>query len=461
MSKRITFDAMEFQADERFELTAYVYEGSEETGWNIFREDQLYLSLPAGYRLLKTMYCGICSTDIARKDLPFPLPQITGHEIVALDNDEPVVVEINASHHAIGAEADCYYCNNGLANHCPDRLTLGIDRLPGGFAPYILAPKHSIIPLPKNIDPKLAVITEPLAAAIRAVEKTPLQDCQSVAVVGPRRLGSLLLLALDYYRKENSLDYSLTAIVRDAANEQRCLLAGADEVLYSDKLEAETFDCVFDTSGSISGFELSLNIANKYLHLKSTNGQSYRGFNVLTELVINEISIHSIVQSDINQIIQTTDKALIDKCLLEKLEIKSNSIKSLNSEAREIPCATSHKERFKTVVLGDISDLNRLMRPSEGLPVVEPESTIYFLSSGSSRTGNYLQNRLEAKKISLITSRCGDFNKALKLLQKETENIDEFLQNLLTHIWPAMEINEAFEVAKTDKGCVKAVVNHR
>jgi D-arabinose 1-dehydrogenase-like Zn-dependent alcohol dehydrogenase len=31
---------------------------------------------------LKNRYCGICTTDLKRHCLPFPLPQIIGHEIV-------------------------------------------------------------------------------------------------------------------------------------------------------------------------------------------------------------------------------------------------------------------------------------------------------------------------------------------------------------------------------------------
>ncbi len=58
-------------------------------------------------------------------------------------------VEINASHTAIGSPAagDCPLCAGGLPTHCPDRLVLGIDRLPGGFGPWVLAPAGNIVPV--------------------------------------------------------------------------------------------------------------------------------------------------------------------------------------------------------------------------------------------------------------------------------------------------------------------------
>ena len=41
------------------------------------------------------------------------------------------------------------FCKNSLPTHSPTRMVLGIDRLLGGFSPYILVPKNNIIPLEK------------------------------------------------------------------------------------------------------------------------------------------------------------------------------------------------------------------------------------------------------------------------------------------------------------------------
>ncbi|MDH5258685.1 MAG: alcohol dehydrogenase catalytic domain-containing protein, partial [Gammaproteobacteria bacterium] len=289
-----SFTAFEYHADARFYPAEYRYEGSERSGWVIFRNGQHYLTLPPGYLLLKTLCCGICSTDIARHNLPFPLPQITGHEVVALHDGINVVVDINAAHKHTGDEFHCEYCSANLENHCPDRLTLGIDRLPGGFSPYLLVPKKAIVRLPDNIDMRLASIIEPFAAALHAVNVETIQAGDSVGIVGPRRLGSLLILALSLWRKKNSIDFKIIAITRSEQVRTLCELAGADEIVDASNVQSLACDVVFDTSGSTSGFELSLQVAKRVVHVKSTNGLEVFGFQHLTEMVINEFSLLSL-----------------------------------------------------------------------------------------------------------------------------------------------------------------------
>lgn len=60
------------------------------------------LTLGTGYTLLEVLCCGVCTTDLTRHKLSFPLPQITGHEVLAKHNGRRVAVEINASHFARG-----------------------------------------------------------------------------------------------------------------------------------------------------------------------------------------------------------------------------------------------------------------------------------------------------------------------------------------------------------------------
>ena len=451
---QIDFDAMEFRADQQFHKTAYSYQGSETSGWTIYREGEIYLQLPAGYRLLKTLYCGVCSTDIARAQLPFPFPQITGHEIVALDQGKPVAVEINASHAARGVGDGCFYCENNLANHCPDRLTLGIERLPGGFAPYFLAPVNSIIPLPQGIDPLTAVITEPLAAAIRAVEKTPLANCNSVAVLGPRRLGSLLLLALNEYRRTHGGNFELTAIIRHPELEALCLSAGADKVLNTSDVKNETFDIVFDCSGSILGFETSLQLARQAVHLKSTSGQTYQGLEILTKLVIDENSIHPFIPGAINQ----NMRCLIDKSLVAQLQKTIENYSVYDLLKKILPVASSDSAQYDAIILSNLADLNTLLTTGKHGSMLKPEGKIFLYSLAGSNDSSYLENLINEKHLSVLSSRCGDFNKALQLI-KRTPNISEFCRHFISHKFSCTELNEAFNYVKTHVNCVKAVID--
>ena len=100
---RLEFDALDYRADQRFVPARYRFEGSATDGWRIHRDEVLVLELGPGYRLLRTRSCGVCSTDLARHFLPFPLPQVIGHEVIATDETlQRFVVEINASHAARG-----------------------------------------------------------------------------------------------------------------------------------------------------------------------------------------------------------------------------------------------------------------------------------------------------------------------------------------------------------------------
>ncbi|MCB1321736.1 MAG: alcohol dehydrogenase catalytic domain-containing protein, partial [Leptospiraceae bacterium] len=211
----VHFTAPEYQADGSFQSVTYEYSGDVETGWTVERDGHEFLHLGPGYDLVESAYCGVCSTDLARRFLPYPLPQIIGHEVVARHHGRPVVIEINASHAARGlTDIQCAFCNNDMNTQCPHRITLGIDRLPGGFAPYILAPINAIVPIPENVSELAAALTEPFAAALQGVEATAPREQDRVAVLGPRRLGSLIIAALAGYRNREQADFEIAAIAR-------------------------------------------------------------------------------------------------------------------------------------------------------------------------------------------------------------------------------------------------------
>src|SRR5690606_1459303 len=114
LSMQVRFEAQEYHADGSFRPARYLMRGSPDAGWDVERDSGEAIRVGPGYRLLRTAVCGVCSTDLARAHLPFPLPQVTGHELIATDRDgRRHVVEINASHRARGQIADCAFCRSG------------------------------------------------------------------------------------------------------------------------------------------------------------------------------------------------------------------------------------------------------------------------------------------------------------------------------------------------------------
>ena len=192
-----SFSALEYYKDGSFRPASYELRGSTNVGWTIRRNGEDHLSLGPGYRLLRTLCCGICSTDLDRHFLPFPLPQVIGHELVASDRaGERFVVEINASHQARGIEANCPFC---------PKVSRPIARRGGhwGYTICLVASGRGSwcrwrppSPVPTEIPNEAAVLIEPFAAALHAVGHIDLRAGDHVAVLGPRRLGLLVVAAL-------------------------------------------------------------------------------------------------------------------------------------------------------------------------------------------------------------------------------------------------------------------------
>ncbi|GAA1651917.1 alcohol dehydrogenase catalytic domain-containing protein [Actinoplanes couchii] len=67
---------------------------------------------------------------------------------------------------------------------------------PGGFAEYMLTDEDALMPVPANVDPDLAVLTEPLAVAHHAVRMSGLRRTDPAVVVGCGPIGLAVILLL-------------------------------------------------------------------------------------------------------------------------------------------------------------------------------------------------------------------------------------------------------------------------
>lgn len=179
----------------------------ESPGKIAFHSQPMPDSLEPGEALLQVRRAAVCGTDISiyRGDYQVPLPLVLGHEFSAqvvdlapgLDRsllDKKVVCEINNTCLAYGRKEVCEACRRGLPNHCTRRTVLGIVNSPGAFAQYVRVPAGSLHVLPEEISLDCAVLVEPLAAAIRTFELTPIQRGDLVVVLGCGRLGRLTAL---------------------------------------------------------------------------------------------------------------------------------------------------------------------------------------------------------------------------------------------------------------------------
>ena len=464
----VKFSALEYTSADSFVESVYEYKGRTTDGWVVLRNGTVYLRLGPGYRLLKTRYCGICSTDLLRQFLPFRLPQIIGHEVIAADpdTDEEFVVEINDSCTARG-EAPEIFCKSGLSTHCPDRMVLGIDRLPGGFGPFILAPIHAAIPC-KGLPSPAAVLVEPFAAALHAISTSAPRNGDRVAVLGAGRLGLLITAALSLYRKNISRDFGITALGRHRRSCEIASVLGADEAIDLGSIEPGSmhacFDIVYDASGSVDGFKTALDLARREVHLKSTHGKEFYGVNHLTELVVDELSLlpyspenmdfHWRGENGKNELIFVTPGAEIP------LPGKYTAFRSDPQSAAEYLRSEQFENRlprFDLCIAASPGEIDDCIRPDPATEysLIRPRGAILFQGKAQ---GNPLISFLSSGG-QVRTSRCGDFHMAVELLKTDDAIMPVLERHIITHTFSTAELPQAFETAKSHDA-VKVIIRH-
>lgn len=466
---QVEFSAWEYCSDDTFRKSEYSFEGDFASGWTIERNGKEYLTLSSGYRLLEVDSCGVCSTDLDRRFLPFPLPQIIGHEVVArdLESAQECVVEINDTLLARGSKNLDIYCESGLANHSPERKVLGIDRLPGGFGPYLLAPENAIRKI-GDVSSRVAVLTEPFAAALHAARTSLPHSGEKIAVLGPRRLGMLVVAALSALKRDT--DFDLTAISRHSKLLGLAQELGSDHIVkLSDNYqlpEFAKFDRVFDTTGSPAGLELACQLAIREIHLKSTNGQSFQGIQHLTEMVVDEISLLPLQANSWNfswidgqnerDWVYCSDPNGID--IPSSFRVFSGTPQDALNFLRSSTEFDKRVPRFRFALARNSQEIDQIIRPEKGTEesLVLPRSAILW--AGPSNSGNDLLDFV-FRGGRIRTSRCGDFSDALEMLAKNPRIAGILEDKLITHSYTADNIQNAFQTAR-NKDSIKVVIRH-
>jgi (R,R)-butanediol dehydrogenase / meso-butanediol dehydrogenase / diacetyl reductase len=207
--------------------------------------------LPAGWVRLRVLACGICGSDLHgwRGETAVQPGGVPGHEIAAvpvagpegggLAADRLVAVEPRSW---CGA---CGWCAAGLTHLCPAGSLLGVTA-PGGLAELVAAPPASVHAVPDGVSPRVAALAEPLAVAVRAVERAALAPGSRVLVLGAGTIGLLCgLLA-----RERAGAAAITVRHRHQAAAARALgLHALEGHQIGAWAEAEEPDVVFETVG--------------------------------------------------------------------------------------------------------------------------------------------------------------------------------------------------------------------
>ncbi|MBU1186015.1 MAG: alcohol dehydrogenase catalytic domain-containing protein [Pseudomonadota bacterium] len=142
-----------------------------------------------GEMVVKIHACGICGSDIVEWYRLPRAPLVQGHEIGA------EVVEVGASvtqyspgdRVFIAPKVPCMACDSCRDGHYPV-CTAVDDRLPGGFAQYILVPEALVEEgtslLPDGVSYDLSTFIEPLACVVRAQNLSGVDKARTLLVLG-------------------------------------------------------------------------------------------------------------------------------------------------------------------------------------------------------------------------------------------------------------------------------------
>jgi threonine dehydrogenase-like Zn-dependent dehydrogenase len=141
--------------------------------------------------LIETSYCALCKTDakmwsMGHRDLN--LPVIPGHEVIGKIKGENGFYAIWPGKSC----GTCQQCLQGKENLCTQMKITGF-HVDGGLAEYIKVPRSSLIKLPDGTSPQLAVLAEPLACGINALEQLARHGSPgSLLIVGGGTVGLML-----------------------------------------------------------------------------------------------------------------------------------------------------------------------------------------------------------------------------------------------------------------------------
>lgn len=226
-----------------------------------------------GEALIKLRYCGICGSDLHVLHGQHPtakFPVVPGHEFVG------EVVEAKG----VGSEkfqrgdlvvaqpffscGNCEPCAQGHDNVCRDLHFMGA-HCNGAFADYVKVLTRKMYKIPKDMDLKLAALTEPIAVAVHDVRRSGLQVGQNALVIGGGPIGMLIAMVARHSGARQ--------VVISEINEYRCKVArqlGFETVNPMDDdfdeqiqrlTEEKGFDICFEVSGSKPGIATAVKYA--------------------------------------------------------------------------------------------------------------------------------------------------------------------------------------------------------
>lgn len=161
-----------------------------------------------GEARVRVRACGVCGSDLHLLHLGLlPRHGAPGHEITGevdavgdgvagVAPGDTVVVE------PLDSCGRCAPCGAGRDSICPDAQLFGMHR-PGGMAEYLVVPAKRLFAVPRDLDPRLAALAEPIAVALHGLRRGGFERGQRVLVLGAGSVGLVSVLAARWLGAED------------------------------------------------------------------------------------------------------------------------------------------------------------------------------------------------------------------------------------------------------------------
>jgi len=205
--------------------------------------------------------------DVAHPSSGHRGPTVLGHEFIGVVTKVGAGVEdfVVGDRIACGAGVSCGGCDRcleGRTNLCAFYYTLGLHE-DGGLAQTVNAPASCCVAIPDDLSDEDAVLAQPLAIAVHALDRGGAVEGDTVAFLGLGAVGSLALAAAS----ARGVSKILAADI-DPAKLEAARRLGADETLLATDPDFERRareliggpgpDVVFELSGIPANFGLAV-----------------------------------------------------------------------------------------------------------------------------------------------------------------------------------------------------------
>ncbi len=225
---------------------------------------------------VRSIRAGVCRTDLdiatgALDPRWVRFPIVPGHEwsgvidsigdgVTGVEPGERVVCEGNIPCLC------CPRCHAGDTHLCASYDAVGFTR-GGGWGEFVVVPARVAHPLPDHVSFDAAVLMEPGAVVLKALERARIEPGETVGVVGIGALGAIAIrlarvrspaAVIAYGLRDEELELAL-ALGADAV----VAVAHADADAETRRLTGAGLDVVVETAGAVAAVELSTRLARE------------------------------------------------------------------------------------------------------------------------------------------------------------------------------------------------------